>query len=513
MAENEDKIPDLTQLLNPISLPNTSKQSEEYLREYLKEINASSEETEKVMKLYNQNKDTIWEILEKEIENDMSRNTANNVVSLINKLETLKYYKDKWSKGEAPSPIKVNTAIPESNIYKGEDEVFHPKNLPYEDKKKLILYSLKEELYKFYREVNATEEQQNKVNDIVNKYGLGTWAALEKVAEKRGYPIEVIHKYRDSWKEKNFKKNRNTPKPEQSLASTLAEALTSALTPEPVEETSNSEDEEAESKLEAELKAEEENVQTTEKEETPPSSKKSIPKTAKVKTQTKPREKQTRKKIYKQPQTIEEWAKARKLYPDLYTYTESGDLKSAPIQPNDLEKVIVIPSYQPATPQHMKEFFETKRAEVVEPATDFSKARRRLNEMIEAYKAGQISKNDILDFNQQVHQAECRINEVLKMPRKIINLSKFTTIKMSDVSFKWHEHTHTISDDVFMAEYTTIPIKSLWMPKPVQESEPQEGGAENTNVIQEDLSHEGEKKKKQIGAIIGRRKAMAFAGM
>lgn len=312
----------------------------------------------------------------------------------------------------------------------------------------------------------------------------------------------------------------------QSLTSTLAEALTSALTPEPVqeskiqntnsenEENNNSKDEEVESKLEAELKAEEENVEKTEKEEksVAPNTKKSIPKTAKVKTQTKPKETQTRKKIYKQPQTIEEWAKARKIYPELYTYTESGDLKSAPIQPNGLEKVIVIPSYQPATPQHMKEYFETKKAELVEPATDFSKARRRLNEMMEAYKAGQISKNDILDFNQQVHQAECRINDVLKMPRKIINLTKFTTIKMSDVSFKWHEHTHTISDDVFMTEYTTIPIKSLWMPKPVQESESQEGGAENINITHEEFGHEDEKKKRQIGAIIGRRKAMAFSG-
>jgi hypothetical protein len=258
-----------------------------------------------------------------------------------------------------------------------------------------------------------------------------------------------------------------------------------------------------------ETESEKNTPQTEERKELP--NNKKMNKTAKVKAQLQAKSRETRKKIYKQPQTIEEWAKARKIYPDLYTYTESGDLKSAPIKPNDLEKIIVIPSFQPATPQHTNEFFETKKAELVEPAAEFSKARRRLNEMISAYKAGQISISDILDFNQQVHQAESRINDVLKMPRKIIDLTKFTTIEQSKLSFKWHEHTHTISDDIFMAEYTTIPMKALWMPKPAQEAESQEGGGETNRISEDKIQEDDEKKRKQIGAIIGRRKAMAFA--
>jgi hypothetical protein len=283
-------------------------------------------------------------------------------------------------------------------------------------------------------------------------------------------------------------------------------------TDEIIQETEHKENENGEKTLETEP-IEETNQPTPKNKKSTKTAK--LTKTLKIKAQVqaKPKQKQTRKKIYQQPQTIEEWAKARKIYPDQFTYTDDGDLKSAPIKPNDLEKVIVLPSYQPATLQHTKEYFETKRAEVVEPGTEFSKARRRLNEMIAAYKAGKISTNDVLDFNQQVHQAECRINDSLKMPRKIVELTKFTTIKQSDLTFKWHDHTHMISDTLFMEEYTTIPMKALWMPKPVQESESQEGGGETNSRSEDKNQEDDEKKKRQIGAIIGRRKAMAFAGV
>jgi hypothetical protein len=184
--------------------PKITKPSNElYIRAYLDEIDAPKKEVERVLALFEENQDGAWSILEKELEAGSGRENSNTMLADINKEEIFKYYKDKWSKGNLPSPIVANEMAPPSNVYVNKEKIVRKGTV--KNAKNIILYNLKQHVYNFYREIGASEEQINKVNELVNKYKLGIWDALESIAEKRGYPIPTIRKHKAEFEANKYK--------------------------------------------------------------------------------------------------------------------------------------------------------------------------------------------------------------------------------------------------------------------------------------------------------------------
>jgi hypothetical protein len=182
------------------------------------------------------------------------------------------------------------------------------------------------------------------------------------------------------------------------------------------------------------------------------------------------------KGIRKQPETIEDWAAAKGKYPNQFGYTSSGDLYSPALLPNQSSKIIQVPKFVPGSTDYTTEFFQTKRAETTEPAEQFSAARRNLEAMVEAYRADQVSVQDVLAANKQVADAEALLNEKLKMPRTLTVIPSdntyLGTVRLSDLTFNWYDYKTNIQEVVSIAEYSFYPVRGFWMPAPLKEEEP-----------------------------------------
>jgi hypothetical protein len=145
--------------------------------------------------------------------------------------------------------------------------------------------------------------------------------------------------------------------------------------------------------------------------------------------------------------------------------------------PNQSSKIITLPKFVPGSTDYTAEYFETKRAETKEPAEQFSAARRNLEAMVQAYRADQVSVQDVLAANKQVADAEALLNDKLKMPRTIVNIPSdaytyMDKVRLSDLTFNWHDYKTNIQEDVSIAEYSFYPLRGFWMPAPTKEEEP-----------------------------------------
>jgi hypothetical protein len=183
------------------------------------------------------------------------------------------------------------------------------------------------------------------------------------------------------------------------------------------------------------------------------------------------------KGVSKQPESIDDWVSAKRKYPSEFGYTSSGDLYSPALLPNQSSKIITLPTFVPGSTDYTTEYFETKRAETKEPAEQFSAARRNLEAMVQAYRADQVSVQDVLAANKQVADAEALLNDKLKMPRTIVNIPSdaytyIDKVRLSDLTFNWHDYKTNLQEDVSIAEYSFYPVRGFWMPASTKEEEP-----------------------------------------
>lgn len=219
--------------------------------------------------------------------------------------------------------------------------------------------------------------------------------------------------------------------------------------------------------------------------------------------------------VVKQPTTIEEWIDARRIFPNDFTYSSSGDLVATKVLPADQEKIIIVPEFEPATDEYIQEFEKTKRAEIVAPEDEFVLKKREFKENMLKYKRGEITADTILTLNQQLREYEIAYNEKVKYPRAW-DIEHGVMERMLTFG---HYDTRTFVEPVFLTSYTTFPIRQFWMPKRKEEAPPEqspqtayEASNSNTNSNNENSnsSQEGGYKREytaQQRAIIG--KAMA----
>ncbi len=192
-------------------------------------------------------------------------------------------------------------------------------------------------------------------------------------------------------------------------------------------------------------------------------------------------EKKILREIGKQPTTVDEWMKAKAKLPELFTVTEDGDLVS-PSFDTGQEITIYLPPQMSTTNDEQKESFLNRVAELAEPEEMYAQAKRRLREVVQAYASGQVSAHDVLEANNEVHQADCILNSKMKGKRyiqeKINMISRDLTLNVYD--------TMNNPQPVFLAEYTLFPWQMFWKEAPQGEQEtvpipasvaPQAGGA------------------------------------
>ena len=188
-------------------------------------------------------------------------------------------------------------------------------------------------------------------------------------------------------------------------------------------------------------------------------------------------------KIKEQPKTIEEWAKARELYPTLFGYTQDGDLQIGPVKPTDQMKVIALPVYVRSSKEYIDKLLSERAEEIKAPEEEYTQAKRALQKAMEVYNLSEKSEADIseiLNANQEVYDKECILNSKVKMPRHITHETK---IKESMLTLRL-EDKKNVADIVLNVNYTYLPMQYFWMPKSEEKEEqeeqeqdiPQEGG-------------------------------------
>jgi hypothetical protein len=191
----------------------------------------------------------------------------------------------------------------------------------------------------------------------------------------------------------------------------------------------------------------------------------------------------------KQPETAEEWATARAKYPNLFTFTKDGDLVSAPVQSTDTEKIIIAPRTVYAKPQQVKEFFQKRQESLKEPEENFSAAKRNLQQMMMVYTAnpGAVSEYDIVQANQQVHDAECILNSLAKGQRQFITERG---IVGGQLTHDWYDRS-VIPNEVGIAQYTTFPPEAFYTvaaDEPASIASPLPTAAEVANILEDAVS-------------------------
>jgi hypothetical protein len=198
--------------------------------------------------------------------------------------------------------------------------------------------------------------------------------------------------------------------------------------------------------------------------------------------------------ILKQPTTIEEWVKAKRLFPSDFGYTENGDLEVPPIASSDIKKIIEIPRYVPGSIEYIQEYFKTRKDELKEPEEKYTIAKRQLHDKMMEYKNGDISVAEILAFNQNVREEEAKLNFIAKLPRKIRDLKSGLEIENpieNELNFDWYRR-NPVAEPVLQTTYTRFPVRGFWMPSPevkesdvfpaeVEEEVVEEVGQENMN--------------------------------
>lgn len=216
-------------------------------------------------------------------------------------------------------------------------------------------------------------------------------------------------------------------------------------------------------------------------------------------------------KIKQQPATIEEWAKARQMYPSLFGYTQDGDLQIGPVKTTDQMKVLSLPVYVRSSKEYVDNLLIERSEEIRTPEEEYTIAKRALQKAIQEYNLSEKTEADIseiLNANQEVHDKECILNSKIKMPRHIRYEEK---IKESMLTLNLHDKKN-VADIVLKVEYNFLPIQYFWMPKSQEKEEEEEKEQEQEEPIQQ-TGEEKPKRKLTYAAIqaIRSRKAANYS--
>ena len=219
----------------------------------------------------------------------------------------------------------------------------------------------------------------------------------------------------------------------------------------------------------------------------------------------KKRDTKLRLEIGKQPTTVNEWLLAKKKLPKLFTFTEEGDLVSPPIVGSDRGDItIYLPPQISSTVEEQKEILRNRVAEIAEPEEVYAQAKRRLREVVEAYRSDQVSAHDVIEANNDVHQAECILNAKMKGSRFIQEKSNMME---RELSFNVYD-TMTNPQPVFICEYTLLPWKMFWKQAPTgpQQTVVVDSANETNSENSESNASANDAQASRTGAIIAQRK-------
>jgi hypothetical protein len=179
-------------------------------------------------------------------------------------------------------------------------------------------------------------------------------------------------------------------------------------------------------------------------------------------------QKQMQLQLSKQPTDVEEWLKAKVLFPKQFGVNEQGDLLAPPIQDADRVTTIPIVPKVPATLEYINTYFTKRKESLQEPEEIYTKAKRNLRVVMEEYKKGLVPVSDVIDANRNVQDAECKLNSLAKLPRFIRDLTE--TLEERDLTLQ-HYDVRKMAEPVFQAMYTTIPWDAFWMTASAREEE------------------------------------------
>lgn len=176
------------------------------------------------------------------------------------------------------------------------------------------------------------------------------------------------------------------------------------------------------------------------------------------------------KGVTSQPNTVEEWAKARKRYPELFRYTPEGDLRCAPVRPGDKEKVITLQRYSRATTEQIIDVFEEKETMLIGAQEAYSAAKKKLQEVYMQYKANpeSVQEYDVLLANQELHDAECVLNSIAKGERMIAVYETTDGVPQKTLNFN-HYDDRKFAMEVTQTSYTLFPEEAFWKETAVNE--------------------------------------------
>jgi hypothetical protein len=162
------------------------------------------------------------------------------------------------------------------------------------------------------------------------------------------------------------------------------------------------------------------------------------------------------------PTTKEDWLEAKQKVPFMATVTPTGDLYSFPVGEGHTAEVIPQQGWQLKSPQEITALLVERRTskEVKDAETDFATAKRELREMIQAFKNGEVSEEEVVRANQRVRETDSILNALIKFPRFLDTLNNLIdrdlTLNVEDVN--------SIVDPVYAVEYTSFPLMSMYTP-------------------------------------------------
>lgn len=178
------------------------------------------------------------------------------------------------------------------------------------------------------------------------------------------------------------------------------------------------------------------------------------------------REKKTRRKkekpLPKKPTDLESWLEAKVEHPKFFKVDKDGDLVVPPYNAGESEIVIEITPKAPATPEHIKSFFEQRTKSLKEAEEAFATAKRQLKDIYVAYKREQATLDEVLEANHAAATAEAALNSLVKYPRAFRDLKGLVA---NDLNFDWYRRMK-IPVQVGTMESSVFPWKAFWTTAP-----------------------------------------------
>ena len=192
-----------------------------------------------------------------------------------------------------------------------------------------------------------------------------------------------------------------------------------------------------------------------------------------------------KKHIKKQPTSIEEWTKARKIpeLHDIFKYTQDGDLEIGRVLEGDQIKIITLTEYKEASAQFIHTKLNEKKEQIKKAEEEYMISKRNLQNIMTEYLASDKSGADIAEVlraNQEVHDKECILNTLVKYPRDIKELD---TRKLEESVLTLNPYDKKIIvDPVMYINYSYFSPELLFMPSEEENNLNLQESNENTNT-------------------------------